>query len=109
MKVPRLPHFDDTFPVKTLLTIVSPHFREVVLELDTDFDVSSSQWGGWGIIDWLLDARLAKRSNFFLTIRAGKLSDREAVKLRAMESFPRLAGKGRIRLESSHSIEKFWG
>ena len=95
-----------------LSTIMSLAFREFVLELGklpSQFNRSSSEhWGYWDEVDKLFEERFAKRGDFRVVIRTGKLYDRETFQTHAKENFLLLTRRGCIRFETSHSIDQHW-
>lgn len=97
---------------RSISTITSPVFHEVVLELGrvpSDFyGPYSMYWGEWERIDRYLWNRFANRNDFRLVIRTGELFDRETFEAHAKETFPMLAGRGQIYFERSHLVEKYW-
>ena len=95
------------FNVLPILTITSPVFRELVLELGRLlFYFYAMYWGYWGEIDKFLDERYAKNGNFRLIIRTGNLDAPSAFQTSAKEGFPLLASRGCIHFESSHMIDE---
>lgn len=109
---PRVSILSSDLTFEALSTITSLVFCEFVLELGKLPSLfsrpSSEHWGDWEEIDRLLEERFAKRKNFRLIIKTGKLYDRETFQAHARESFPLLARRGCIRFETSHSIDQYW-
>lgn len=94
------------FNVLPILTITSPVFSELVLELGRLlFYFYAMYWGYWGEIDEFLDERYAKHGNFRLIIRTGNLDAPSAFQRDAKEGFPLLASRGCIHFESSHTMD----
>jgi hypothetical protein len=98
--------------LSALSTITSLVFCEFILELGklpSQFSLPSSEhWGNWSEVDRLFENQFAGRGDFRVTIRTGKLYDRETFQAHAKENFPLLARRGCIRFETSHSIDQYW-
>ena len=98
----------------SLSTIPSPTLSEFVLELVgrapagfTRPPNSVNPWGNWDEIDTLLSGFLEWCPDLELVIRTGKLRDCDEYQVQAMERFPLMAGRDRIRFETSVAIDKY--
>lgn len=93
-----------------LWTVTSPSFCELVLEIDrlpSSFNGPSSRhWGIWDQTDNFLNEQFATRGNFRFTIRTSELHDQGTFQRHTKEIFPLLERMGRIRFETSDSIER---
>jgi len=87
-----------------LLTVTSPVFCELVLELiglPPQFIRSPSTfWGRWEEVDVFLQQRFGVRGDFMLVIRTGELYDQENFQRHARAKFPLLTSMGCIRFEA---------
>ena len=87
-----------------LLTVTSPVFCELVLELiglPPQFIRSPSTfWGRWEEVDVFLQQRFGARGDFMLIIRTGQLYDQENFQRHAKAKFPLLTSMGWIRFEA---------
>ena len=96
-------HNDGSF-LGMLSTIVSPAFCEFVLELGGSSSLPSGEsmeeWGPWGGFDNLFENNFARNRDFRLIIRTSEFSDWEELRKLAEQSFPLLAGRGCIYLET---------
>jgi hypothetical protein len=101
-------NFQPDVLLEALSTITSPVFREFVLEIDQISSVSwfswpsLERWGRWEEVDRFLGERFAERGDFKVVIRTGKSCHPESFQRYAAESFPLLAGRGRVHFETSH-------
>ena len=103
--------FDRDPYIQALFAISSPLFREFVIEVERSPHYTqpiSPWWGGWNRLDQYLDGLFSEREGCRLIVRVPQLFDREAVKQRAMEIFPRLVERGCFHFETFSSIERFW-
>ena len=91
---------------EALSTITSPAFCEFVLEVGGLTTYLSEHWDKWKETDKFLDERFAKLDNFRLIIRTSEHYHKGTFQMHAKEKFPLLAGKGRIRFETSDLIDK---
>ena len=75
----------------------------------TEFTQSSLKlWGSWGGIDKLFDDFLDRGLDLKLVIRTGRLYSREKFEAQAKERFPLMAGRDRIRFETSLAVDEYW-
>ena len=87
--------------LRTLSTITSPVFCELVLEIPPDFcELAPRDWNGWKEIDKVLEERFATGKYFRLIIRTRKYPDPGNFQWHMKRVFPLLAGRGLIRFET---------
>lgn len=104
--------FNLAFMFLPILTVSSPFFCELVLELGgLPFQLggpSREYRGRWEEIDRFLERRFAERpGDFKLTIRTRNFLDWENFQIHAKETFPLLESRGCIRFETSHPSGKW--
>ena len=96
----------------SLSTITSLAFSEFVLELSavpSGFAQPSLKlWGNWDEIDMLFEGFLCSSPDFKLVIRTDRLYDRDNFQAQAKERFRLMAGRDRIRFETSLAVDKYW-
>ena len=99
---------------KSLSTITSPAFSELVLDLGSppsepiQLPFDTHRRGNWEGVDRLLNGFLDQCPDFKLVIRADAQCNRGEFRARAKERFPLMAGRDRIRFETSPGVEMYW-
>ena len=98
----------------SLSTISSPTLSEFVLELVGRAPAkfvrpprNGNPWGNWDEIDTLLNGFLEWCPDLKLVIRTGWLQNRDEYQAQARERFPSMAGRDRIRFETSLAIDEY--
>jgi hypothetical protein len=107
MAFPQIFTFECGLLLRVLLTITSPIFCELVVELRRlPYRLnkpSSEHWGSWGKVDKFLEQRFADRADFKVIFRTDRSVDSRVFQRHAKESFSRLASRECIHFETSHN------
>ena len=99
---------------ESLSTITSLAFSEFVLDVGSSLFESARvpldayRQQSWDQVDRLLNGFLDRCLDFKMVIRADAQRNQDEFRTQAKERFPLMAGRDRIRFETSPGVEMYW-